>query len=157
MTVPEYVNGVAIDPGVYTSWPSILPPTSWVAYFTGSSSEPASFLLLEDGGESQTVAEVSVLPDGTCIAKLTLGFIPDTDEVLAGGIWVAPDYRRSGVATFMGVTARTWMAETYGKKFIVDRAWADPIGLLVVEKIKETYQVPGEEVYKNSPSSSGGQ
>lgn len=156
MTVPKYVGDIATDPTVYNSWPANLPSSSWLGFFPGSVLESPCFVLMVDGGEPRSVVELEELPDGVCIAKLTMNFDINSDYVVAGGVWVAPDFRRAGVATFMGVTARTWIADNYGKKFIVDEAWADPIGHLVVEKIKETYQVSGEEVYTNPLLSDGG-
>lgn len=143
----EYIEDIAIDPDIYNNWPAAL-QKSWIGFFPGSGDTAACFIVGVDESANKQVVELSTLPNVYCPAKMNI-FAPEgqNDVMLVYGIWVQPEWRLKGVASFLLVVARTWLAETQGVKLMVQQKSLNSESSATLQSVQNRYNVSDEEVF----------
>ena len=146
----EYIDGVAIDPEIYSNWPAAL-EESWIGFFAGSPDTPACFIVAVDGVTTKQIVELPLLPEVYCPAKMNVWMPKDNENVmLVYGIWVQPEWRRKGVASFLLVAARTWLAQTKGVKLMAQPTNLNADSSATLQGVQELYSLTNEEVFYTS-------
>ena len=143
----EYIDGIAIDPDIYNNWPAAL-EESWIGFFPGSEDTPACFIVAVDGVTKKQIIELSTLPDVYCPAKMNV-WTPENNQatMLVYGIWVQPEWRLKGVASFLLVIARTWLAETQGVKLMAQQTNLNSESSATLQAVQNRYNVSDKEVF----------
>lgn len=150
----DYLNDIAIDTDVYDHWPEVI-NDCWAAYFPGSALAPASMAIINTSAHSaRTVVEIESdrpISDGN-IARLIFSFSDreNDNRAFIHGVFVEDDFRLQGVATFLVVLTRTWVAQTLGKSIVAITGSASPDALGIIAKIHSTYGI-AESEYVNAP------
>lgn len=147
MMSKEYIDGIAIDPNIFNNWPTALEET-WIGFFPGTEENSACFFVGVDDSANKKIIELLDLPDVYCPAKMNV-WTPEDDKniMLVYGIWVQPEWRRRGVASFLLVAARTWLAETKGVKLMAQQTNLNSESSATLQAVQNRYNVSDKEVF----------
>lgn len=142
----QYLGDVAIDPEVYSNWPEVA-SDCWISYHAGSGEAPPHFAVVRDEKNlSRSLVENELPVSDNVIAKLVYGDSATDDRSFIQSVWVMDEFRRRGLATFLGTFVRTWLAENKNRRLVAAFGSATPVAQLVVDSVAESYDVPIEEI-----------
>lgn len=111
----DYINNIAVDLDIYSKWPEELKDMS-IVFVPKTDQNPYNLIIVSasDQYPAKQVVELEEFPDTHFHGRIL--WIIDGEKAPVSGIFIEPEYRNHGVAKFLCILARTWVAEKFNVK-----------------------------------------
>jgi GNAT superfamily N-acetyltransferase len=136
--VTDYIDDIAVDFSIYENWPDIINECAALYYEENQVSPSYLFIVKDQNIEPRSINTITSLDNISAVARMS--WRSDEEKFYAFELYVEPEYRSSGVGTFLSVLTRTWAADKMGKRAIPSGPLSDDI-INLLDNIKEKYEL----------------
>lgn len=111
----DYINDIAVDLDIYSKWPEKIKDLG-IVYVPEDSDNPNNLILVRSSDEypAMEITELLDFPETEFLGRIMWKNFGDLSPV--SGLVITEEYQDIGVAKFLCVLARTWVAEKFNSK-----------------------------------------